>query len=50
MMKPIMHEVRVAPYKLSWKLAQVRLPETSATRREPTTPSVAASVAVATPV
>ena len=41
---------RVAPISESRKVCQFRLPCTSDSSSEPTTPTAAASVAVATPV
>ena len=49
MMKMIMQDVRVAPITLSEKLAQLSDPKIHDSNREPTTPTVAASVGVAMP-
>ena len=48
-MKAIMHDVRVAPIRLSWKVAQVSWPVTRESSSAPATPKAAASVAVAQP-
>jgi hypothetical protein len=47
--RAIMHEVRVAPSRLSTKERQVSEPCAAASTSEPTTPMAAASVAVARP-
>src|SRR5699024_1808752 len=49
-MNAIMHDVRIAPYKLSRNPSQERPPDTKAIINAPTTPREAASVAVATPI
>ena len=48
-MKPIMHEVRIAPIRLVTKVARVSVREAAASASAPSTPMVAASVGVATP-
>ena len=48
-MKAIMQEVRIAPMTLAAKVFQSSEPETTDRTSEPTTPSTAASVGVATP-
>ena len=44
-----MHEVDTAPIRLAMKVSRVSAPETSAISSAPTTPTAAASVAVAMP-
>ena len=49
MMKASMQEVLVACIRLSWKLRQLKVPVSPARMSAPSTPTPAASVAVAKP-
>jgi hypothetical protein len=49
MMKASMHDVSVACSKLVWKLFQLKVPVSAAKISAPSTPTAAASVAVAKP-